>query len=33
MAATIKLNTNGVNLRMYDINSQKWKWLGDWEAL
>lgn len=22
-----------VQLRMYDINSQKWKWLGDWKAL
>ena len=22
-----------VQLRMYDINSQKWKWLGDWEDL
>lgn len=20
-----------VQLRMYDINSQKWKWLGDWK--
>ena len=22
-----------VQLRMYDINSQKWKWLGDWKDL
>lgn len=22
-----------VQLRVYDINSQKWKWLGDWEDL
>lgn len=22
-----------VQLRIYDINSQKWKWLGDWNGL
>ena len=22
-----------VQLRIYDINSQKWKWLGDWKDL
>lgn len=22
-----------VQLRVYDINSQKWKWLGDWKDL
>ncbi len=22
-----------VQLRIYDINSQKWKWLGDWNDL
>lgn len=22
-----------VHLRMHDINSQKWKWLGDWKDL
>ncbi len=22
-----------VQLRVYDVNSQKWKWLGDWNDL
>lgn len=22
-----------VHLRVYDVNSQKWKWLGDWNDL
>lgn len=22
-----------VQLRVYDVNSQKWKWLGDWKDL
>lgn len=31
--ATSAIACTQVQLRIYDISSQKWKWLGDWKDL